>query len=75
MSKNKVYEVKDYYSRWDTREITLDMNKMAREGYEIRFAFPIDYHNEVNRYSDPLPGLNDGDHISSSGTMRVIYVK
>ena len=75
MSKNKAYEVKDYYSRWDTREITLDMNEMAREGYEIRFAFPIDYSNEVNRYPDPTPGLNDGDRISSQGTMRVIYAK
>ena len=75
MSKRKIYEVRDYYSRWDARDITLDMNEMAREGYEVQFAFAIDYSNEVNRHPGPTPGLNDGDYISSSGTMRVIFVR
>ena len=75
MAKQKTYQVKDYYSRWDTKGISDDMNELARQGYVVEFAFPIDFHNEVNRHPDPQPGLNDGDHISSAGTMRVVYAK
>lgn len=75
MAKNKTYEVKDYGSGWAAKEITSDMNDWARLGYEVQNTLLIDFRNEVSRYSDPLPGLNDGDSISSLGTLRVVYVK
>jgi hypothetical protein len=75
MAKHKTYEVKDYGSGWAAKEITSDMNDWARQGYEVQHTLLIGYHNEVSRYPDPLPCLNDGDSISSLGTMRVVYVK
>jgi len=75
MAKHKTYEVKDYDSGWAAKEITSDMNELARQGDEVQHTLLTGFHNEVSRYSDPLPGLNDGDSISSLGTMRIVYVK
>ena len=75
MPKNKTYEVKDYGSGWTAKEITHDMNDKGRLGYEVQQTFLIDPQYEVSRHPDPLPGLNDGDRISSASTMRVIYAK
>ena len=75
MPKNKTYEVKDYGAGWTAREITSDMNEMGRKGYEVQQTLLIDTQYEVSRYPDPLPGLNDGDRISTVSTMRLIYVK
>ena len=75
MAKKKLYEVKDYYPEWDIQDISSDMNEMASRGFEVLSIMSIGFHNEVSRYPSPLPGLNDGDQVSSSGTMRVIFVK
>jgi hypothetical protein len=73
--KRKVHEVKEYYPECDVRDISSDMNEMARQGFEILHILSIGFRNDVSRYPSRAPGLNDGDQISSSGTMRVIYVK
>ena len=75
MPKNKTYEVKDYGAGWTAREITSDMNDMSRQGYEVQQTLLINPQYEVSRYPDPVPGLNDGDRISSASTMKVIYQK
>ena len=75
MAKKKLYEVKDYYPEWDIQDISSDMNEMASRGFEVLSIMSIGFHNEVSRYPSSLPGLNDGDQVSSSGTMRVIFVK
>ena len=59
----------------DAKEITSDMNDKGRHGYEVQQTLPINPQYEVSRYPDPLPGLNDGDRISTVSTMRVIYAK
>jgi len=50
---------------------------MAFQGYEVHFAFPIDFHNEINR--DPLADLlldvNYGDHNASQGSYWAHYAK
>lgn len=75
MPKTKTYEVKDYGSGWTAKEITNDMNDKGRHGYEVQQTLLINPQYEVSRYPDPVPGLNDGDRISSASTMRVIYTR
>ena len=59
----------------DAKEITSDMNDKGRHGYEVQQTLLINPQYGVSRYPDPLPGLNDGDRISTTSTMRVIYAK
>jgi hypothetical protein len=75
MAKKKLYEIKDYYPEWDIRDISSDLNEMASRGFEVLSTMSIGFHNEISRYPSTLPGLNDGDQVFSSGTMRVVFVK
>tara|TARA_Y100000994_G_C15463771_1_gene347994 strand:- start:46 stop:315 length:270 start_codon:yes stop_codon:yes gene_type:complete len=64
-------------SSWARKAIVSDSNEMARQCYEVQFAFPIDFHNEINR--DPLADLlldvNYGDHNASQGSYWAHYAK
>ena len=75
MAKHKTYKLKDYGEGWLGEEISADMNKIAREGFEIFSVIGLPSSSEVKRRPNELPGLNDGDSIDISSSIRVLYQK
>jgi len=75
MAKDSGYEVMDYGDRWDANAISHDMTTRASKGWEVLQVLTIPQRYEVSRYPDNAPGLNDGDSVIASATMRVVYRK
>ena len=69
------WKLKDYGSGWDASEISDDMNKLASDGWEVHQSMSIPECYEVSRRPDPVSGLNDGDSVSMTSTMRVLFRK
>ena len=70
-----VWKIKDYGSGWSADEISNDMNKLAQDRWEVHQMMWTTNDFRVSRYPDPLPGLNDGDHVYVSAMMRVVFKK
>ncbi|MDA9372314.1 hypothetical protein N9R09_04390 [Porticoccaceae bacterium] len=70
-----VWKLKDYGHRWSAEQIADEMNILARDGWEINHINSIPEHYEISRMPSEVSGLNDGDSISMTSTMRVVFRK
>jgi len=71
----RAWKVNDYGSGWSAAEISDDMNDLARDGWEVNHSMSIPECYEISRRPDPVSGLNDGDSMSMTSTMRVVFRK
>ena len=69
------WKLKDYGSGWSAREISDDMNDLARGGWEVNHINSIVEGYKISRMPNDISGLNDGDSISMTSTMRVVFRK
>ena len=69
------WKLKDYGSGWSAREISDDMNDLARGGWDVNHINSIPERYEISRMPSEIFGLNDGDSISMTSTMRVVFKK
>ena len=69
------WKLRDYGSGWSAREISDDMNDLARGGWEVNHINSIVEGYKISRMPNDISGLNDGDSISMTSTMRVVFRK
>jgi len=69
------WKLRDYGSGWSAREISDDMNDLARGGWEVNHINSIPEGYEISKMPSEVSGLNDGDSISMTSTMRVVFRK
>jgi hypothetical protein len=69
------WKLKDYGSGWSASEISDDMNKLASDGWEVHQSMSIPDRYEMSRMPSEVSGLNDGDSISMTSTMRLLFRK
>ena len=70
-----VWKLKDYGSGWSAREISDDMTDLGRGGWEVNHINSIPERYEISRMPSEIFGLNDGDSISMTSKMRVLFRK
>ena len=70
-----VWKLKDYGSGWSAREISDDMNDLARGGWEVNHINSIPERYEISTMPSEIFRLNDGDSISMTSMMRVVFRK
>jgi hypothetical protein len=70
-----VWKLKDYGSGWSASEISDDMNKLASDGWEVHQSMSIPDRYEISIFDDSVSGFNDGDSISMTSTMRLLFRK
>ena len=73
MAKNSIYKVLDFGDGWAADSIADEMSKVASDGWAVIKIMSIPVCYEISRFSDPMPGLNDGDSVSVSSSMRVVF--
>ena len=70
-----VWKLKDYGSGWSAREISADMNDLGRGGWEVNHINSIPERYEISTMPSEIFRLNDGDSISMTSMMRVVFRK
>jgi hypothetical protein len=70
-----VWKLKDYGSGWSASEISDDMNKLASDGWEVHQSMSIPDRYEISIFDNSVSGFNDGDSISMTSTMRLLFRK
>ena len=75
MAKNIIYKVLDFGNGWAADSIAAEMSKVASDGWTVIKIMSSPTHYEVSRRPDEVPGLNDGDTVFVSSSMRVVFSK
>ena len=73
MAKNSIYKVLDFGDGWAADSIADEMSKVASDGWAVIKIMSIPAHYEVSRFPDSMSGLDDGDSVSVSSSMRVVF--
>jgi hypothetical protein len=70
-----VWKLNDYGDRWSAEQISDEINILARDGWGVYHIMSIPDRYEMSRMPSEVSGLNDGDSISMTSTMRVVFRK
>ena len=69
------WKLNDYGHRWSAEQIADEMNILALDGWGVYHIMSIPDRYEMSRMPSEVSGLNDGDSISMTSTMRVVFRK
>ena len=69
------WKLNDYGHRWSAEQIADEMNILVGDGWGVYHIMSIPDRYEMSRVPSEVSGLNDGDSISMTSTMRVVFRK
>ena len=69
------WKLNDYGHRWSADQISDEMNILALDGWGVYHIMSIPDCYEMSRMPSEISGLHDGDSISMTSMMRVVFRK